>query len=210
MKKALQTSVALALVLLISAVLLSAFGEATPFTKQDLNVGALYAGATPDEVKASLGEPTSTKSETVAATGDAMDTFQYDWLTLAFTNGNLTHAEWTSPTLTGPRGLKVGDAKETVLSAFYRDPAQSNANVLYSAGYVEAFDSQLPPCGFVNRNSDGTTEIVYRDPMEAYPAEVQADTTQYVYASHASLYFTLDSATETVTAIRWDVGALAE
>lgn len=185
-------------------------GEATPFSVQDVSVNAAAAGAAMDDVRSTLGNPVSEQTETVAATGDTADTWRYENLTLVFTNGNLSHADWTDATRIGPRGLKIGDSRDAVLQAFYRDPAQTDSGVLYTAGYVETFKSQLPPCGLIQQGADGATEIVYRAPLEPYSADVLADPAQYVYCAHASLYFTIDSATDMVTRIQWDIGALAE
>ncbi|MDD3212769.1 MAG: hypothetical protein PHY64_03810 [Eubacteriales bacterium] len=182
--------------------------DAAMFTPQDMNVNATYAGATQEEVRSAFGAPQSTETTTLQAAGETQEVWTYDQLTLTFTDGSLTGAQWTNPTLIGPRGLKVGDLKETVISAFYADPAQTDKNLLYTAGYVEELGSQLPPYGAII--VDGTSMIRYCAPMEAYDDSVLSDPMNYVYWPLASLSFTLNSDGDTVDSIAWRVAAPAE
>jgi len=200
----------LALALMIVLFVTSALGEASQFSAQDLNVNATYAGATPDEVRAAIGEPSATDSTTVAATGETMDTWQYGGLSLAFIDGKLARADWTDATLNGPRGIRIGDSIDTVKNAFYVDATQTSPDVMYTSGWVEALRSQLPPCGFISRATDGTASLIYMAPVQPYSAEVLADTTSYVYQSHATLTFIFAADTQALTQITWTVGALAE
>ena len=142
MKKTLRFALTLAAVVLLLVPACSAFAQATPFTPQDLNVNTVYAGATPDEVRVAIGEPSAKDKSTVAATGENLETWQFGGLTLVFADGKLTGAEWNDPNLTGPRGLKVGDSQDTVSSAFFVDAAQTSPDVLYTAGVAGA--SHLP------------------------------------------------------------------
>lgn len=210
MRKPVIKPVTIALCLLLALSACPALAEPTPLALADLSVNAVYAGATPETVRAAFGNPASSDTSDEAATGNTKETWQYSGLTFTFTNGTLNAAEWTDVRLTGPRGLRIGDSKDTVITAFYRDTSQTDSDVLYTAGWVEAFEAQLPPCGTVRHPSDGVTEILYRCPVEPYPADVQSDPTLFVYQTHASLSFLLDSATDAVTTIRWDVEPLAE
>ena len=107
MKKTLRFVLTLAAVVLLLAPACAAFAQATPFTPQDLSVNTVYAGATPDEVRVAIGEPSAKDKSTVAATGENLETWQFGGLTLVFADGKLTGAEWNDPNLTGPRGASA-------------------------------------------------------------------------------------------------------
>ncbi|NLI20262.1 MAG: hypothetical protein GX418_01745 [Clostridiales bacterium] len=208
MKRTIRRILALSLVLCLFLAA-SALGEAARFGPQDLNVNAAYAGASETDVRQAFGEPVSAETSTQAATGDTLTTWRYDGLTLRFTEGRLTGADWTSPAPNGPRGLKVGDSLDTVTGAFYRDAAASE-DVLYTAGWVDALQAQLPPYGIVIRHADGSVTVQYLAPVEPYAADVAASPAEYVYQSHAILTFSVSSDTSTVVEINWSLGALAE
>lgn len=210
MLKANRRSLALALIAMLLLFALPALGEASQFAPQDLNVNATYSGATPEEVRTVVGEPSATDSATVAATGETLDTWQYGGLTLVFTDGKLTGADWTDASLTGPRGIRIGDSIDTVKDAFYMDAAQTSPDVLYTAGWVEVLSSQLPPYGIVTQAADGAVSLTYVSPIEPYSADVLADPASYVYQSHAVLTFVFAADTQALTRIQWSVGALAE
>lgn len=210
MLKANRRFLALALASMLLLFAAPALGEASQFAAQDLNVNATYAGATPDEVHAAVGEPSATDTTTVAATGETMDTWQYGGLSLVFIDGKLSCADWTDATLNGPRGIRIGDSIDTVKNAFYVDATQTSPDVLYTSGWVEALSSQLPPCGIVTHSADGAVSLTYIAPVEPYSAEVQADTTNYVYQSHATLTFIFATETQALTRIQWTVGTMAE
>lgn len=182
---------------------------ADAFSAADLNVNTVSAGSTPDEVRAALGEPAGTSASEQAATGQSQETWQYDGLTIVFTEGKLSDAQWINPALIGPRGLRVGDGQETVLKAFRMDTAPAETGVLYSAGTVAATGAPLPPCGVLSATGDAA-QVLYLAPITPYGADVQADPSSYVYQSHASLTLTLSGGDRTVSAIRWSLGALAE
>lgn len=182
---------------------------ADAFSAADLNVNTVSAGATPDEVRAALGDPANAATSQQAATGQSQETWQYDGLTLVFTEGKLSDAQWSNPALIGPRGLRVGDGQETVLKAFRMDTAPVETGVLYSAGTVAATGAPLPPCGVLSATGDAA-QVLYLAPITPYGADVQADPASYVYQSHASLTLTLSGGDRTVSAIRWSLGALAE
>lgn len=200
----------IATVLLLCWIAPAFAADAALFSPQDMNVNAIYENASPEEVRSAFGDPTSVESTVLQATGEAQEEWFYSNLTLTFTDGFLTGAQWTSTTLIGPRGLKVGDMKETVLNAFYADPAQTDKNLLYTAGYVEELGSQLPPYGAIIVSEDGTSMIRYCAPMEAYDESVLNDPMDFVYWPLASLTFTLNADDDTVEAIAWRVAAPAE
>lgn len=207
---ALRRCSAFILCALFSLVAASVLAEASAFTSADLNVNALAVGATPSEAGAALGNPLTLALETVAATGAQQETWQYDRLTLTWTDGRLTGAAWVNPSLTGPRGLRVGDSRATVLEAFYRDAASADPAILYAAGDGTPLSSPLPPCGYLQAGADVSAGIVYRAPLSPYPQSVLDDPASYVFEIHATLTFQLDPVTDTVIAIHWEEGALAE
>ncbi len=183
--------------------------DAAVFSSDDLNVNAVYAGASPEDVHTALGSPESSETVEVPATGETQVLWYYNNLSLTFAGEALIAAQWTDPALIGPRGLRVGDGQETVLGAFYRDPAQTNADVLYTAGWVKEQGMQLPPSGVITHNEDGTFYIRYLSPMEPYGEDVLADPMNFVYQSHASLTFSFDL-DGMVSDIQWSVSILAE
>ena len=200
----------LSLIALIALAPLYALGEAQAFTPQDMTIDAAGAGTAPDEVALSLGDPVSRESSTEAATGVNKDTWQYEGLSLVFTDGTLSGADWTNPAHIGPKGLRIGDSLDTVKSAFRVDATQATPNVLYTSGWVEALQTQLPPCGTVSESGDGSLRVTYLAPMDPYGMDVQDNPASFVYQNHAALVFTLSADTQTVTRIGWSVGALAE
>lgn len=204
-----RTVIALALSALLLAMAVPAFA-ADAFSAADLNVNSIAANASPDEVRSALGEPATAKTSTEAATGNALEVWAYDGLTLTFTSGKLTGADWTNPALIGPRGLRIGDTQATVQSAFMMNGAQTDATVLYSAGLVEATGAQLPPCGTVSVQPDGSVTVLYLAPVTPYSADVLADPASYVYQSHAALTLSLSADTQSVVGIHWALGPLAE
>ncbi len=180
------------------------------FSQQDLMVNAVTASMNKDQVKTLCGDPASIEKVEQAATGDTQEIWHYPEFSLTFSHdGSIVGAYWVNAAVTGPRGLKVGDTAQKVVNAFYVDPATGTSTVQYSAGYVEALNAQLPPCGVTVNNNDGTFAIWYLDPIEPYGADVLANPAEYVFQKHASLLFTFDGSA-VVTAIGWTIGTLAE
>jgi hypothetical protein len=208
--KKLRTVTALALAALLSLSAVNALAKETAvFSADDLNVNAVYAGASPADVHEAFGSPVSSEQVSVPATGDTQVVWRYDSLPLTFIDEALISAQWSDPTLTGPRGLKIGDGEETVVGAFYADASQADPDVLYTAGWVAELGMQLPPSGVISHEKDGTFTISYLSPMVPYDQDVLDDPMNFVYQSHASLTFSF-SLEGTLTDIRWDEGALAE
>ena len=203
---------ALVLCALLALSTLPALAE-TALSASDLCVNSAYAGMTTEEVTSVFGEPISQQDSTIAATGDAQSLWTYDGLTLTFTEGKLSAAEWTSAALIGPRGLMVGDSESTVCNTFQQDEAaaqtsETTERVLYAAGYIDGF-GLLPPYGVI-RNNGADESIVYCAPQTPYTGDVQANPADTLYEVHALLTFTLDAGQGTVNHIRWSLGALAE
>lgn len=185
----------------------------TALSASDLCVNSAYAGMAMEEVTSVFGEPISKQDSTIAATGEAQSLWIYDGLTLTFTEGKLSAAEWISTALIGPRGLMVGDSESTVCNAFQLDEASAQSldpteRVLYAAGYFEGF-GLLPPYGVV-RNNGAEESIIYCAPQTPYTSDMQANPADTLYEVHALLTFTLDAGQGTVNRIRWSLGALAE
>ena len=210
MRKTLRAFLVFTVTLLVMITALPSLAETHAFEPQDLTVGALNAGMVMEEVLSSLGKPSDKQTSEEAATGSTLTVLQYDGLTLTCTDGSLTGADWTGNAYTGPRGLKTGDDEQTVISAFRVDGSPTLPGVLYTSGWVDALSAQLPPCGTAVSDESGNLTIRYYAPMEPYGADVQADPASFVYQTHASLFITLDAASQTVTRIQWRMGALAE
>jgi hypothetical protein len=193
-----------------SAAAQTAGAAAARFSSSDMTVSSLLVQATEAEAKSLFGEPQSTETIEVPATGEVQNLWYYDGVTLTFSSeGKLVGAVITAPDIAGPRGVEVGDPIQEVVNAFYVDPESGTSAVLYSAGYVESLDAQLPPFGVTMRNEDGTFVLWYLDPVQPYGEDVLADPAQYLFQSHDSLLFLFGGAS-TVTSISWSVGALAE
>lgn len=212
MKTGLKPILAITLCALLALCALPALAE-TAMSPADLCVNSAYAGMSTEEVISVFGEPISKQDGTVPATGEAQSIWTYDGLTLTFTEGKLSAAEWSSAALIGPRGLMVGDSESTVCNAFQQDEAaalssEPTERVLYAAGYIEGF-GLLPPYGVI-RDNGGTESIVYCAPQTPYTSDMQANPTDTLYEVHALLTFTLDTVQGTVNNIRWSLGALAE
>ena len=165
MRKSLRTFRIFTVMLLLMLTALPSLAETRAFEPQDLTVGALNADMTMDEVLSALGEPSGRQTSEEAATGLALTVLQYDGLALTFTDGNLTGADWTGPTYTGPRGLKTGDTQQTVISAFHVDGTPTLPGVLYTSGWVDALSAQLPPCGTAESDESGNLTVRYYAPM---------------------------------------------
>ena len=211
MKTRLKPIFALALCALLALSSLPALAE-TPLSASDLCVNSAYAGMSTEEVIAVFGEPISRQDSIVPATGEAQSLWSYEGLSLTFTEGMLSAAEWSSSALIGPRGLMVGDSESTVCNSFQQEEAAASSDpterVLYAAGVIEGF-GLLPPYGVI-REDGGTESIVYCAPQTPYAADMQANPMDTLYEVHAILTFTLDVAQGNVNSIRWSLGALAE
>lgn len=212
--KSIKSIFAAACCALLLVSLAAAQADSTPviarFSVGDMLVSYVYAGAVQDEAKAVFGVPESTESVTSEATGDVSENWYYPGLMLTFSgNGTLIGADVNGAAYVGPRGITLGQSAQEVAGKFYLDPDSSSDTVLYSAGYVEALDSQLPPSGFLQAGDDGTYSITYAAPSAPFSDEVLADPTNFIYENLATLtiYFGKD---DTVTEYAWKLGAWAE
>ena len=205
-----RLSLALALMLALVSLLTPALSEALPYAASDLVCNGLAPGATLAQVQAALGEPTSVEeAQTQPATGAQLQTIHYAGLTLVFTDGALSSAEWDSSAYEGPRGLKVGDAEAAIAAAFPYDPAQATDTVLYSAGWVDALSAPLPPCALRTPQENGSTMYTFIAPVTPYSAEMLATPEAYVYETHGWLGF-LVNPDQTIVTMAWGVSALSE
>ena len=210
MAKVHMQALAITVALLVLLVALPSLAEPRAFDPQELSVDTLNAGMPLDSVIASIGAPGDRQTTEEAATGSLLTTCQYEGLTLTFTDDALTGADWTGVRYIGPRGLRTGDTQQTVLSAFQVDASTALPGVLYTSGWVDALSAQMPPCGVATDDGAGNLVFRFEAPMQPYSEDVQADPASYVYQTHASLTITVDSATQTVSRIQWQVGAFAE
>ena len=180
------------------------------FSAADLNVAYVYAGATMEEAQAVFGVPENTVTVTSAATGETQTRWYYVGLTLTFSGeGKLIAADTLNPAYVGPRGLAVGQTVQEAAAKFYYDMENATETVLYSAGYVELLNAQLPPCAYILVNDNGTYTLNYAAPVQPFGDDVTADPSNYVYQNLALLTIRLDAA-GTVTSYTWTVGPWAE
>ncbi|MFH1512085.1 MAG: hypothetical protein ABIG45_01895 [Bacillota bacterium] len=185
--------------------------ETARFSTYDMNVNYVYVYATREEATAVFGSNLpDVRTETSQATGETVESWVYGDMTLSFNSaGKLIGAEVYGPAYTGPRGIRLGMTPDEVSGKFYRDPGSASNYVFYTAGYVEVFESQLPPCGYVRHNDDGTFSFLYEAPAVPYGDDVIGDPTNYVYQETAALTVTFDQDGK-VARIGWWLGALAE
>ena len=200
----------LLLALIAAQAMASDTSDAAIFSPEDMSVGGLALYAIQDEAAALFGTPEKTESFTWDATGDTFETWTYGDLTLTFNaGGEAISAQVYGKQYTGPRGVQVGQTAEDVAGLFYTDPDTSANGVFYSSGYVEELDAQLPPCGYVLRNEDGTFSYNYVAPMMPFGDDVLQDPTNYVYEDLALFQVNFD-ADGLVTDFSWSIGPWAE
>jgi hypothetical protein len=184
--------------------------EKARFSPYDMNVNYVYLHASKDEAQAVFPNLLGSETTTSAATGETEETWNYSGMNLTFSGeGKLIGADVTSAAYTGPRGIKVGMTALQVFELFYMDPKSTTSSLFYSAGYVEAFAAQLPPCGYVQCNDDGTFDLMYLAPLTAYGDDVLANPTDFVYQNTAQFTVHFDS-TATVTGFSWRLSPMAE
>lgn len=208
--KTARVALAALLAALLALAALPALAEGE-FGYADLAVNGLKPGATPEDAVALLGEPAMRGEPQVeAATGDQLQTFTYDGLTLTFTDGKLSDATLTGPGFTGPRGLSVGQDGAALKAAFPFDEAQVKDGVLYAAAWVDALNMPLPPYAQRTVNGDGAALYYFVAPLSPYSAEVLASPEAFLYETSAMLTVTLGAGGQQIAAIQWHVGAMAE
>ena len=174
------------------------------FKVSDLVAGDLKLDTPKADIIAALGEPDDTKSQTEAASGTIVETLVYGNNELTLRDGVLRGALIKDDAFIGPKGLKVGDSMNQVLSSF----KNSDDDVLYFAKELDG-GSLLPPYGLVTYSDDGSCEIEYVSPETEYDASVQADPLSYVFVSHGVLTFKI-SDDDKVLEIYFIVMPLAE
>lgn len=212
--KTIKSILALACCALLLAALAAAQAETTPVTARfsagDMLVSYVYAGAAQEDAEAVFGVPERTESTTSEATGEVSENWYYPGLLLTFSgDGALIGADVNDGLYIGPRGVALGQTAQEVADKFYLDSASSSDTVLYSAGYVETLDAQLPPSGFLQAEDDGTYSITYVAPSSPFSDDLLTDPTNFIYENLATftVYFGKD---DTVTEFAWKLGAWAE
>ncbi len=158
------------------------------FSPDDLAVSYVYAGATKDEAKETFGEPADMEFVEIGATGETQEIWYFDGLTLTFSEENtLVGAEAGSGAYPGPRGIAAGQTLEDVTGRFFRDPGLISTDVLYTSGYVEDLEAQFPPCGYIQREEDGTVSVFYVAPVSSFGDDVLSDPMDFIYEPLATL-----------------------
>lgn len=207
-KRILAAAVSLFLVCSLAAA--SAATVLAPFSLQDMAVSYVYAGSAKEEAEAVFGAPLSGETSYVDATGETQELWYYDGLTLTFSEGGkLIGAEVSGETYPGPRGIELGQEPWDVISLFYLDLTLSDADVLYTSGYSDVFESQVPPCGYIRRDDDGMVSILYVAYSEPYDKDRMLGPEDFVYEDLATLIVNFDQ-DGTMTGFSWNRGAWAE
>ena len=184
--------------------------ETARFSSGDMNVNYVYLGADEAQAEAVFRGEHTVEAETSAATGETQQIWQYEGLTLTFGEGGmLIGAAVADPAYTGPRGLKLGMTAQEVSALFYQDPDPEHDALFYAAGYVDALSSYLPPCGFVQRDADGTFTFLYLAPVTPYGDDVKADPGNFLFQDTAQLIVQFN-ADGTVVSFTCRQSALAE
>lgn len=180
------------------------------FSAGDMNVSYVYAGAGMEEAEAVFGAAESAESITSAATGETQDIWHYDGLTLTFSgNDTLIAVKAENAAYPGPRGVAVGQTLEEIASKFYYDMNTASNTVLYTAGHVDLLDAELPPCGYILLNDDGTYTLNYAAPAKPFSKDMLNDPSDFVYEELALLTVTFD-ADGTAVEYSWALGPWAE
>lgn len=185
---------------------------ATVFAPDDMSVNELKLYTTKEEALNMFGASDTKESFTWDATGETFEMWIYEDLTLTFNaEGEVISALVYGKQYKGPRGVQVGQPAADVVKLFYVDPAMTSteSGIFYTAGYVDTLDAQLPPCGYVERNEDGTFSFNYVAPVTPFGDDVLNDPTNYIYQELAQFQVNF-GADALVTDFNWSVGALAE
>ncbi len=173
-----------------------------PFVPEDLVCGPVSAGCSLEAAKAALGEPDDEQEQTDPGSGETLVLLRYGANQLTFTKGVLTEADFHDVELTGPRGLRTGDPVTMVETAYG----------LTGDGtpYYEQSDG-LPPRGEkLALEGDASYTILLTAPLSDYDAEARSQPLAYMEEEHAQLVYTIDAASQRITAIHWIVAPLSE
>lgn len=214
--KSCRRILALALSILLVCSLTTAWATQTEnplvarFSVSDMAVGYVYVLSTGEEALSVFGEPVSSETLMQEATGEELETWYYDGLDLIFDGeGMLIGANVSSPAYIGPRGMRVGQTADEIVSLFYIDTAIADDTVLYSARYVEALGAQMPPFGELFSLDNGGFTLHYAAPSAPFSDEVLNDPMDFIYEELASLTVMFD-ASQTATEFHWFLGPWAE
>lgn len=182
----------------------------TIFAPDDMSVNELKLYTTKDEALRMFGAADSVESFTWGATGEKLEMWHYEDLTLTFNSeGEVISALVYGKQYTGPRGVTVGQTPQEVAEKFYRDPNPKSSSELYVTSIIESLEMYLPPYGVVVRHEDGTFSIDYAAPLAPFSEEVLADPASFVFEELAR--FTVNfGADMTVTDFSWQAGPWAE
>ena len=135
--------------------------EVAPFVREDLYFSGLdLLELTYDEAIAVLGD-SPVDDWTEDSTGDLMREKQWDGISLIFNYDaqkrfkNLDSLKINSDVIEGPRGVRVGDAMETVIYRFLHDQGGTNESGILLYG-----DGENPPYGICSY-SEKTATLTY-------------------------------------------------
>lgn len=132
-KKTICTILAVAMLVMTSAVMLTGCGSSDhKFDKSDATVNGVTVGMTVDEVKAELGSPNSENTKDSEYLPDST-TLEYDGLELIFYPQDIMNLD-SEPVLTSitissediklNNGLHVGSSKSSVMSSFVNEDSK--------------------------------------------------------------------------------------
>lgn len=129
------------------------------FNKSDNELAGIKLGMTENQVKKILGEPQNC-SYSENNIGTKMSTFAYENMTIMFEQKNsqnyiVTGIYSNEQNKVGPRGIKLGDSMEDVISKFYSDK-----NVEYNEDYTVLYSNGERISGTINI-MDGEKTISY-------------------------------------------------
>ena len=154
--------------------------EALPFGAEDLTIQGLTLGqSTLEQAKEHLGEGYDESTYTLGVDQSRFTSLISDAITYTFVEQNgvfiLSHININDPSISGPRGTKVGDKEEAVLEKFPQSEppvVEEDTIVLYRANPETQTGVSIPPCGL-----NTGAQIAYYAPIQPYafdPADEQA------------------------------------
>ena len=151
------------------------------FSGDDLVMDGLRVNAADAEISAALTGREYTKQLDYEEGATAKEWYVGNMVLTVDTEKGLVGATALDDTVTGPRGLKVGMTANAVVKLFKVDGSTGTSSVFYSAGATGSDRlPQLPPCGYVQRDADGSISFVYMSPLEPYGDDGLSDPARFI------------------------------
>lgn len=171
--------------------------DARPFEAQDALSNDINFNMSEQDVRAKLGDPQESESETAEVTGDITTTLTYSSIIVEFvrpkdsSKNALFAFHLLDSSLTGPRSIRVGDSELRLKELFSVEDAQEDGLIYGSGeapGMSEAF--VLPPYALLSTEEDGSKEYSFVAPNYT-DEELVANNYEYMFLPHYTLTVTV-------------------